>query len=94
MFLNKLKFLNKLLNTNRVKAFRYINDEKIQNIINYFIPTKIENINLQRIGDENDGGYLVPNILSNIKYCFSAGVGHTNKFETELNDLNIKCYER
>ena len=92
MFLNKLRFLNKLLNTNRVRAFRYISDNKIQDIINYFIPKRLENINLQRIGDENDGGYLVPNILNDIKYCFSAGVGHTNQFETELNELNIESF--
>ena len=35
---------------------------------------------------------MVPNILNDIKYCFSAGVGHTNQFETELNELNIESF--
>ena len=41
----------------------------------------IENI---RIGGENDGGYIVPNDLKDIKYCFSPGVGTISKFEKEL----------
>ena len=41
-------------------------------------------LNLIRIGAMSDGGYLVPNILDNIKYCFSAGIGNISSFEKEL----------
>ena len=92
MFLNKLNILNKLLNKRKTKAFRYVDDKKIESIIKYFIPKGMNDIKLLRIGDDNDGGYLIPNILDEIKFCFSAGVGHTNKFETDLNKLNIKSF--
>ena len=36
---------------------------------------------LIRVGSTNDGGYLIPNILNEIDYCFSPGIG--NKFEFE-----------
>lgn len=39
---------------------------------------------LIRIGGEGDGGYLLPNVLGDVKYCFSPGVGDLAKFEEEL----------
>jgi hypothetical protein len=39
---------------------------------------------LIRIGGENDGAYLIPNDLSEIKLCFSPGVGGSNAFEIDL----------
>tara|TARA_B100000787_G_C16114121_1_gene259482 strand:- start:56 stop:844 length:789 start_codon:yes stop_codon:yes gene_type:complete len=48
---------------------------------------------LIRLGDENDGGYLVPNDLKGIKYCFSAGVGELIQFEKDcLKKFNIISY--
>lgn len=48
---------------------------------------------LVRYGEKNDGGYLVPDILSEVKYLFSAGVGTTIKFEDEINKkYNIKTF--
>ncbi len=43
-----------------------------------------KSLNLIRIGSMSDGGYLVPNMLGNIKYCFSAGIGNICSFEKEL----------
>ena len=91
MFSNKLKTLNKILNLRRTKAFRLIDDSQIEKVINYFKPT-LTNHKLIRIGEKNDGGYLIPDILKEIKYCFSAGVGHTNEFETDLNKYEIKSF--
>lgn len=46
---------------------------------------------LIRVGEEGDGGYLIPDDLDNIKYCFSAGVGNLTKFENDLlNKYQIK----
>ena len=39
---------------------------------------------LIRIGNNKDGGYLIPNIIENIHVCFSAGVGDDITFEQEL----------
>lgn len=91
MLSGKLNFLNLFLNIRRIKAYRYIDDQKIKSIINFFKPTNT-NHKLVRIGEKNDGGYLVPDILKNIKYCFSAGVGNTNKFEDDLKKFKIKSY--
>ena len=48
---------------------------------------------LIRIGQKEDGGYVVPDILNDIEYCFSPGVGKTSSFENELfNKYNIKSF--
>ena len=47
---------------------------------------------LIRIGGNNDGGYLIPNILDQIEFCFSPGVGSTSSFEDHLLNFNIKSY--
>lgn len=48
--------------------------------------------NLIRIGPNSDGGYLVPNILDKISYCFSPGVGKLTKFEDHLLKYKIKSF--
>ena len=47
---------------------------------------------LIRIGGDADGGYLVPNDLDGIEYCFSPGVSTVANFENELADLKIKSF--
>ena len=47
------------------------------------IPKKID-IELIRLGEDNDGGYLVPNDLKGINKNYSAGVGFLTKFEKQL----------
>ena len=88
---SKLEILNLIINFLGAKAYRQISDEKILNLIKLFKPTKTE-FDLIRIGDKNDGGYLIPDIINEIKYCFSGGVGHTNEFEFQLEKLEIKSF--
>jgi hypothetical protein len=47
---------------------------------------------LIRIGGEDDGGYLVPDDLQGIEYCFSPGVGKTSKFEKDLSNRGIHSF--
>lgn len=48
---------------------------------------------LIRIGGDGDGGYLLPDNLSDISYCFSPGVSVIANFEKELSDkYNIKSF--
>ena len=47
---------------------------------------------LIRVGNLNDGGYLIPNDLNGIKYCFSPGVSNVAGFELQLSELGIKSY--
>lgn len=47
---------------------------------------------LIRIGDDGDGGYLVPDDLGGIGACFSPGVSTIAHFETDLAKRGIKCF--
>lgn len=48
---------------------------------------------LVRVGGDGDGGYLHPNNLDGISYCYSPGVSHTADFEKELSDrFHIKSF--
>jgi hypothetical protein len=47
---------------------------------------------LIRIGGMGDGGYLVPDDLEGIQYCFSPGVGFTASFEAHLSKLKIRSF--
>jgi hypothetical protein len=47
---------------------------------------------LIRIGGDADGGYLVPDDLDGIEYCFSPGVSNVADFEDHLATLNIRSF--
>ena len=47
---------------------------------------------LRRIGAAGDGGYLIPDDLEGIEYCFSPGVSTVATFEEQLADLGIKSF--
>ncbi|KAB8031030.1 FkbM family methyltransferase [Fluviispira multicolorata] len=47
---------------------------------------------LLRLGCPGDGGYLVPNDLEGIEFCFSPGVSTQSSFETDLAKMGIKSY--
>ena len=61
---------------------------------NFFEKLKIfdTGYNLIRIGPDSDGGYVLPDILDEIEYCYSPGVGHTSEFEKQISKQNIKCF--
>jgi Methyltransferase FkbM domain len=47
---------------------------------------------LIRIGGKKDGGYLIPDDLEGIEYCFSPGVSNVSDFENDLADRHIKSF--
>lgn len=49
-------------------------------------------IDLIRMGGCGDGGYLIPNDLEGIEYCFSPGVNLISEFEDQLADRHISSY--
>ena len=57
----------------------------ILKVLKKLLPFKIEH-NLLRLGEENDGGYLIPNDFYGIKNSYSAGVGELTKFEKDLEE--------
>jgi methyltransferase FkbM-like protein len=47
---------------------------------------------LIRVGGEGDGGYLVPDDLAGIEFCFSPGVSSVADFENDLSLRGIKSF--
>ena len=50
------------------------------------------NYELIRAGDHGDGGYLIPNDLDDVDFCFSPGVSAVASFENFLTTRNIPCF--
>lgn len=49
-------------------------------------------IELVRVGGNCDGGYLIPDDLGGIEYCFSPGVSNVASFEDQLADRQIRSF--
>ncbi len=49
-------------------------------------------IELVRVGGNCDGGYLIPDDLTDIEYCFSPGVSSVANFEDQLADRHIRSF--
>ena len=85
-------FLKKLFFRLGFNVEKISNHKDIELFISQF-RKNYKSTELIRIGGNSDGGYLLPNILENIKYCFSAGVGNVSTFEKELSqNYQIKSF--
>lgn len=85
----------------RIKRLAYkfdllIEDLVLKNDLELFLSKFRKNYvscDLIRVGADNDGGYLIPNILNEISYCYSPGVDNIASFEKELSEkYNIKSF--
>jgi hypothetical protein len=47
---------------------------------------------LVRLGGNGDGGYLIPDDLEGIEYCFSPGVNRTADFENALANRGVRSF--
>lgn len=47
---------------------------------------------LMRVGRHGDGGYLIPDDLEGIEYCFSPGVNDSAAFEDDLANRHIRSF--
>lgn len=70
---------------------RHADESKIQRLITSLRPQDCGK-DLIRIGGKGDGGYLIPDDLAGIEYCFSPGVSTVADFENHLADLGIKSF--
>jgi hypothetical protein len=71
---------------------QFASQEKVLNTIRLLKPYD-SGINLIRVGGNGDGGYLIPDDLEGIKYCFSPGVSSVADFELFLaNKYGIKSF--
>lgn len=91
-----IKYLKKLIKIFFLKYNINFNlfTSKIE-IINFIKLFKVKipkNIELIRIGSKHDGGYLIPNILNEICYCYSAGIGKNINFEKDLSKYRINSF--
>jgi hypothetical protein len=50
------------------------------------------NHHLIRIDGDSDGGYLIPDALEHLEFCFSPGVAFTADFEDDLTKRGVKCF--
>jgi hypothetical protein len=60
-----------------------IEKKKLKNFFHKLKPYQT-NFRLIRLGNNHDGGYLIPDDLKNLNFCFSCGVGKNISFEQEL----------
>ena len=86
-----IKIIKNLLNQNNISFYRNINNEKLIKLIRLFRPYDL-GYDLIRVGDDKDGGYLIPNCLEDIKFCFSVGVDNKFSFEENLFKRGIKSF--
>jgi hypothetical protein len=66
-------------------------DNDVRNFLRKLTPYETDK-KLIRVGGETDGGYLVPDDLEGIEYCFSPGVARTSRFESELAKRGIQSF--
>jgi len=89
-FKNYIKniFLNFYLKLNNYNK----NQKKL--VENFLTKIKIidSGYKLIRIGGKKDGGYLIPDILNQIEFVFSPGVGEISTFEDHLENFKIKSF--
>jgi hypothetical protein len=90
-FLELLKGNNTTFHEFVIKKFNKNQIKKINNFLKKI--TIIDSgYELIRIGENCDGGYLIPNILNEIDFCFSAGVGQTTSFEDHLSKFGCRSF--
>jgi hypothetical protein len=78
-----------------IKKGRFFGQSSTQaDLDSFFQKTKplLTNYELIRAGDDSDGGYLIPNDLDAIDFCFSPGVSAEASFENFLTQRNIPCF--
>jgi hypothetical protein len=70
---------------------RRASDTDVRTLIQRLRPRQT-GVPLIRLGGKGDGGYLIPDDLAGIEYCFSPGVNYTADFENALADRQIRSF--
>jgi hypothetical protein len=85
------KFVRKWLFARGFNVTRQTPTSEVMNLIKKLRPQECGK-DLIRIGGDGDGGYLLPDDLGGIEYCFSPGVSTKSHFEEHLADLEIRSF--
>jgi hypothetical protein len=89
---NKISlYIRQVLLRHGINITRAVSNEKLSCFFGLINPI-ISDKKLVRLGDEADGGYLVPFDLDGIEACFSPGVSLEASFELNLAKYGIKSY--
>jgi len=89
---SKLKILsNQILNRFGLNVDTSVKSSEIQDLLDLL---KVKDISIPsiRIGSDNDGGYVVPDVLDNIGYCFSFGISDNCDLENQMADCGMQVY--
>jgi hypothetical protein len=86
-----IKLVLKYLNKRGYTFEKQSNQQDLANFL-YSLKPKKTHHQLIRIGPEGDGGYMLPDDLEGINFCFSPGVGPSIAFEEALCKLSISCF--
>ena len=87
--------MNKVLASFGLQLAYHPQSTEIQEKINSFLKMlspESQMKKLIRIGSDYDGGYLVPDDIEGIKYCYSPGVSDNSDFEDQLTTHSIECF--
>lgn len=79
------------LNEVNKRIAKKVKPEAIHNLVRRLAPVQPARP-LVRIGPPGDGGYLAPDDLDGIEFCFSPGVGPSSRFEAALEDYGIHSF--
>jgi hypothetical protein len=79
-----------ILATFGISVTRCVDVQSVRRLIERLHPVTTDK-ELIRIGEEGDGGYLVPDDLDGVVACFSPGVGTVASFEAALVARGICC---
>lgn len=89
--MNVKRYLNKLLGPIGYRIIKHEKADKVMRLIQLLKPVDT-GVELMRIGGNGDGGYLIPNDLEGIDYCFSPGVSNSSVFEKDIAKRGIHSF--
>lgn len=89
---SKLKIIsNQIANRFGFNIDKSVSETAIRDLLD-LLKVKDLNISSIRIGSQNDGGYVVPNVLDNIRYCFSFGISDNCELESQMADYGMEVF--
>ena len=75
-----------MLKKRNIEVYRSVEKKRNTRAISLLKPFDLGHPLIRMGGPTGDGGYLLPDVLDDIKYCFSPGVGLTSEFETQVKE--------
>ena len=86
-----ISFIQKVLINFGIYVTTSSNEDKLTHFLQSLWPLESGH-ELVRIGPQKDGGYLIPDDLDDIRFCFSPGVSDESRFEFQLAEIGIDIF--